>query len=333
MYRSPSLTLLRSASVTALFAMTACSLLTDTNPKNVGVSYSVDVLPGFGGDTAAALDINQHGDIVGWGTDANGQRHAALWKNLQLTELATGGTAMATSINDSGIVVGFGQDFGSANTCHKGLIWRDGIGQTLSGPPNWSCEVGFFFPSLPQKINNRGSVLVGEGALLKDGVWSFTPGGTSILAINNASAMVGVVVGELGYYTAYALGVVLHFPESGCTDPHQRSEATLVNDSGVVVGAWCQFLFRSTAEGASELNLTGVSFRALNNQGTLLYQSTGDKSLAMLTLDGVTQHVVLNDPTWSLVVGSAKVNDDRIIVAQAMNVGTGKLVAVRLSPK
>lgn len=37
-------------------------------------------LPGLGGQSSAALAINNRGDVVGWSETRNGHRHAALWK-------------------------------------------------------------------------------------------------------------------------------------------------------------------------------------------------------------------------------------------------------------
>lgn len=76
------------------------------------------VIPGFGGDTKA-YDINTHGHVVGDARDANGGRHAFIYKDGQLLDIYDLLPAAdkenwkelreAYSISDDGVVVGRGR--------------------------------------------------------------------------------------------------------------------------------------------------------------------------------------------------------------------------------
>ncbi|WP_428356834.1 DUF3466 family protein [Methyloprofundus sp.] len=79
---------------------------------------AMTAIPGFGGDTKA-YDINTHGHVVGDGRDADGGRHAFVYKDgqlLDLYEMLPAGDKdkwkelrEAYSISDDGVVVGRGR--------------------------------------------------------------------------------------------------------------------------------------------------------------------------------------------------------------------------------
>lgn len=79
---------------------------------------TMTVIPGFGGDTKA-YDINTHGHVVGDARDADGERHAFIYKDGQLLDIYDLLPAAdkenwkelreAYSISDDGVVVGRGR--------------------------------------------------------------------------------------------------------------------------------------------------------------------------------------------------------------------------------
>ena len=150
---------------------------------------------------AAAYDINERGDIVGFSDDAAGSNHhAVLWAGGVLTDLAVGCESRercrgATAINDSGWVVGFRQVAPSYGVePPRPFIWRDG--QISDLEPSGAFEEVL-------AINNIGHV-VGRGSGNVGAVWDGTtvqslessldgvPFGPSIaLSVNDLGQVVG----------------------------------------------------------------------------------------------------------------------------------------------
>jgi probable HAF family extracellular repeat protein len=72
----------------------------------------------LGGASSVALDINRHGEIVGYSTTNLGETHAFVWRPgdprglsgtmVDLTPLLGAGTAIASAINDQGEIAGLG---------------------------------------------------------------------------------------------------------------------------------------------------------------------------------------------------------------------------------
>ncbi len=318
----------------ACVAIGGCKGVTDSGTGASEALYAITVLPGFGGDTTVALDLNQSGDIVGWGTDASGTRHAALWRNgAQLLELASNGPAIATAINDSGFVVGLGHDAATTEVCRRSVLWRNGNLENLAG---WTGCVPRFLPSVvkPEQINRLGTVRIGAVGLVRVGVWQSMWPPAWVNGINNFDALVGSADnGGYGYYQPYATGVTLQFPSAfPCSDPHVRGSADFINDSGVIVGTVCGTLVRSSPTGGDIITRSGQSVRGLNNHNALLYQDSLTNSLTLVTGSHAAR-IRLDDPAWQLVSGPARLNDAGVIIVQAMNTPTGRKGAIKLAPK
>ena len=83
-------------------------------------------LPGLGGPTSIAYDINDQGQVAGYSTNAERTfGHAVLWNDGDLTDLGTlgGFFSIATALNDSGLVVGSAD---LADNMPHAALWQDG---------------------------------------------------------------------------------------------------------------------------------------------------------------------------------------------------------------
>jgi probable HAF family extracellular repeat protein len=88
-----------------------------------GVVIDLDTLVGDGWHFA--MEINNHGQIVGYSPLAEGDRHGFCWQNGEMIDLGTLGglSSSARSINDCGIVAGKAQlPNGEFHAC----LWEDG---------------------------------------------------------------------------------------------------------------------------------------------------------------------------------------------------------------
>ena len=98
------------------------------------------VLPG--GGFSEALNVNDRGQIVGWGGTASGEMHAILWDNGEPIDLGTLGGAMsrAWGINNRGQVVGESE---TAKGDFHAFLWEDGqmIDLAEAGPFNRAFSI------------------------------------------------------------------------------------------------------------------------------------------------------------------------------------------------
>ena len=161
----------------------------------------------LGGTGSVATDINDHGQVVGHSTTADGVDHAFVWQHGAMTDLHVGGTGSAAQdINNRGQIVGtrtltdgslhgflwqrghttdlgpvsgrlylneLGQVAGSAIVSGERHVfsWRHGVRTYLPLPPFWCCAEA-------RGIDDRGDVIGSaingesfEGALIwRDGV-------------------------------------------------------------------------------------------------------------------------------------------------------------------
>jgi len=90
------------------------------------IQYSIvdlGLLPG--GGFSEALNVNDRGQIVGWGSTSTGESHAVLWQDGKAIDLGTlGGTSSrAWGINNSGQIVG---ESDTATGDGHAFLWEDG---------------------------------------------------------------------------------------------------------------------------------------------------------------------------------------------------------------
>ena len=231
--------------VSLLVLATVCGCGTeteDTQPLaatphvSAAPSYQVTKIPAsLGGTQSRGMAINTQGIVAGWSNTTSGSRHAAVWRNGQITDLHTLGGPSSTvpwpGLNDAGTIVG--------------------ISHTLRPDPlheAWSCDLGGFLPETTD--------LICSGFVYLDGVMRELPtlGGNHGFAagLNNRGQIVGwaeTAVHDPTCVDDQVLGfkAVMWEPKSGTSariktrelrpfPGDSASAATAINDSGVAVG-------------------------------------------------------------------------------------------------
>ena len=137
------------ASVFIFLMMLGISL---PSPAWAGYTYTEIIPPAW--TEAYALAINDGGDVVGWGSDANNIEKGFLYSGGIYTEIMPSDWlwAEALGINNGGDIVGWGSD---ANVVVKGFLYSGGI-YTEIMPSAWTEAYAY-------AINYSGDI-VGGGA-------------------------------------------------------------------------------------------------------------------------------------------------------------------------
>jgi probable HAF family extracellular repeat protein len=106
----------------------------------------------LGGSFARVTDINERGDVVGFGETATGEVHAFVWRAGVMTDLGTLDgdlTSRAEGINDAGQIVGTSHDASGRN---RAFVWEDGAMTALEALPGFRL-------SSASAINDRGQIV------------------------------------------------------------------------------------------------------------------------------------------------------------------------------
>ena len=100
---------------------------------------------------AFVVDINNNGDVLGYGLSAEGNLEAFIWKDNSIKFLGTLGGALSIpiAINDAGDVIGISET--STSEQLTGFIYKDGAINNL--------DAGQGFITLPQAFNENGEVV------------------------------------------------------------------------------------------------------------------------------------------------------------------------------
>jgi probable HAF family extracellular repeat protein len=275
------------------------------------------VLPG--GGFSEALNVNDRGQIVGWGGTATGEMHAILWENGQPIDLGTLGGAMsrAWGINNRGQIVGESE---TATGDFHAFLWEDGqlIDLAEAGPFNRAFSINhrtevvghFQFDAVLWRrgtltdlgigaalaINDRGVIAGADNvggefhaALLKRGEvidLGTLPGDSSSAgrSVNNREQVVGESQGEATGTRAF-LWHKGEFSELTGLIPIGANFARDINNHGLAVG-----------ESMSNPNAIGGAPR-----GVLWIHGGAPINLGALEGDGVSSAAAINDR--GLIVG------------------------------
>jgi probable HAF family extracellular repeat protein len=227
-----------TAAALLLAAAWGCGTESETTPslgpeaKSIGpTSYSVvKYTSSLGGTTSRGMAINNQGLVAGFSNQADGTRHAALWRDGVITNLGTlggpGSTVAWPGINDTGIVVG--------------ISLTNEVDQL---DEDWSCEAGGFIPTTTN--------LACRGFWWENGAMHELPtlGGTHGFAteVNNRGQIVGWAENQVHDPTCVGVQVlqfraVLWEPKKGAQQElppladDSASAATAINEQGQVVG-------------------------------------------------------------------------------------------------
>src|SRR6266480_655710 len=189
-----------------------------------------------------AFDVNDEGQIVGWGLARSGQFTAVLWTTpfppplTSLTRLGQLGVSVtvATAINPAGQVVGFAKE----DACDADpFIWENGTIARLSTP--FDCARAFDINAAGQVAGSGTYRFAGDDGFLWDhGVTTelLSPDGQSTYAygINDAGQVVGRVHnGSSAYHAAlWENGTMTDLGTLG----GDFGEALAINNAGQIVG-------------------------------------------------------------------------------------------------
>lgn len=281
--------------------------------------YAVTNLGALGGYASYASDLNEAGQVVGYGETADGFGHAFLWDHGTMIDLGTlgGSYSYATGINDLGQVVGYADVPGAGIydaflITPQGGVWfkdtnLDGRNDLMI---NLTVGLGGSNGSAATDINNAGQVVgwyrvvdpwsdySSEHAFLWDANNGMTdlglPNGFtgSYAAGINAS---GQVAGSASYddpltgshNTAFLWDAVHGMTILGVGSAYSDSQATAVNDAGEVVGSqW------NTLNGIlAAFRWTPASANGLSGSFTDLGTLPGDTDSSAAAINNVGQIV------------------------------------------
>jgi probable HAF family extracellular repeat protein len=275
-----------------------------------------------GGNFAEALNVNDHGQIVGRGSTATGATHAILWNNGEAIDLGTlgGASSSAWGINNRGQIVGESET--TTGDFHA-FLWQQGEMFDLA-------DAGDFNRAFA--INHRAEI-VGHfqaNALLWRRGMLTELGIVAAVDINDRGVIAGSdnASGEF-HAVLWKRGVVT---DLGTPPGATSSAARSINNHGQVVGESTVGAFLWDNGGMVALPGLipgGFTFaRDINNHGQIVGQSPSDPNViggavhAVLWNDGdpIDLGTLPGDPLSS----AAAINDHGLIVGFS---GSGGLQA------
>lgn len=201
--------------------------------------YSVVDL-GLPTDYGIAFDINEHGQVAGDYTLADGQRRAFVWQGGTWVDVGDGeNNASAHGINDNGSVVGGAVS--STTQVEGAFVWRRGALSrlpTLGGVSaaeavnDWGLVVGHSKPPSSEQYPPSHAVAWFNGRIFDLGTLGGRHSGAE--DVNERGQIVGVSEVSASSYQAflYECGRMKHLGSMGS----EYSAAHAINDFGQVVG-------------------------------------------------------------------------------------------------
>jgi probable HAF family extracellular repeat protein len=259
--------------------------------------FTLRSLGTLGGDTSAAIAINEQSAVVGYSDVADGGQHAFLWRDGDgLRSLGTlgGANSRARAINDRTEVVGFSEiEPGSSIT--RAFLWTEVDGMRSLGTLGGAN-------SAANAINNRGEV-VGLSDTRQGDVRGFflRPGGRMrALGTLGGAESRARVINDAGQVAGFSQ------TEKGEDHAFLWTAAGGMRDLGTLGGA------SSAAFGISQTGeIVGVSETAAGTEEAFLWTpATGMRSLGLLGRDPRTAASGVNAHRW--VVGNSVTEADEI---------------------
>jgi probable HAF family extracellular repeat protein len=152
---------MRTKSVTSLLAAGFVAAALAGGPAPLGAApaqtppVAATELPGLGGSSTIALDVDTSGRAVGASATAGGSMHPVLWDGGRATDLAPTLPARASGeaqgIADNGRIVGFLTDAAPGGGGPGVVTWLGGTTATVSAPPATGDEA--------VDVNNRNEIV------------------------------------------------------------------------------------------------------------------------------------------------------------------------------
>ncbi len=135
-----------------------------------GVITDLGTLGGYG---TIAIDINDHGQVVGSSAPNGGRDHAVLWQEGVLTDInpPSAAASSATALNERGQVAGF---YEQPTGIKRGFLWEGGVVTTFGAPAGDIYQI--------DDLNERGEVagVYSSGTGLNHFLWSKDKGLTDL---------------------------------------------------------------------------------------------------------------------------------------------------------
>jgi probable HAF family extracellular repeat protein len=206
----------------------------------------------LGGDNGEADGINNAGQVVGWSQTAGGDLHATLWDDGEVIDLQIpyGDTSRAIDINARGEIVGSAWLADDLTRPERPFLWTDGhvtdFGDLDGAGGNATAinDSGQVTGYARNPQAGESEPFLGRAFLWENAQFSGLAGLPEVevswgIDIDNQGHVAGLVAGSDGVFHAFIWqsgGVAL------LDDREGESDATGLNDQGVVIGWWNETL-------------------------------------------------------------------------------------------
>lgn len=170
---------------------------TPTEPK--APHYAVILLGTLGG-RSKAMDINDHGTVVGYAQTDSGLDHAVMWTGGQTIDLGTLGLwSFAYAVNNHDEVVGDSRASSDGHT--HAVLWRDGTIVDLGGvegyETTWAYDINDSDQIIGSSYHDPSGRDPGHTVMWKDSVLSDLGSEMFLFSLNSEGTAVGCF--HLGY--------------------------------------------------------------------------------------------------------------------------------------
>ena len=277
---------MKRSACAVFLALLSTSVVAGRPPVPQYSIVDLGMLPG--GDFAEALNVNDRGQIVGWGGTATGESHAILWEDGNVIDLGTlgGSSSRAWGINDRGQIVGE-SDTATGDT--HAFLWQGGEMFDLAEAGNFNRA--FAINHRPEIVGHYqlDALLWRKGTLMPLGILSARD-------VNDRGVIAGSdSTGGEFHAVLWRGGEVI---DLGTLPGGTGSEARSINNQGQVVGDSTvdgtirAFLWEDGVMRELVGLLPGATFaRDINNHGRSVGESMTDPNV----IGGAVHAVLWND--------------------------------------